>query len=68
MSQVAPKMGRRAATRGPHLHTARTTITTASFVLTALLAILALWQTFDAEACATSDLELAHCQAAVDGG
>jgi hypothetical protein len=50
------------------LHTARTTITTAAFVLTALLTILALWQTFDAEACATSDLELAHCQAAVDGG
>jgi hypothetical protein len=50
------------------LHTARTTITTATFVLAALLTMLALWQTFDADACAASDLELAHCQAAVDGG
>jgi hypothetical protein len=50
------------------LHTARTTITTATFVLTALLTMLGLWQTFDAEACAASDLELAHCQPAVEGG
>jgi hypothetical protein len=45
----------------------RTTTTIAIFGFVVLLAIVALWQTVDGEACAASDLELAHCQTAVDG-
>jgi hypothetical protein len=46
--------------------TRRTTITTASVFLGAMLVVLGLWQTVDVEACAASDLDLAHCQAALD--
>jgi hypothetical protein len=45
----------------------RTTIATAAVFLGAMLVVLGLWQTVDVEACAASDLDLAHCQAALDG-
>jgi hypothetical protein len=45
----------------------RTTIATAAVFLGAMLVVLGLWQSVDLEACAASDLDLAHCQAAVDG-
>jgi hypothetical protein len=44
----------------------RTIIATSAVGFTALLAILGLWGAVDADACAASDLNLAHCQAAVD--
>jgi hypothetical protein len=44
-----------------------TIIATASVFLGALLVVLGMWQAIDSEACAASDLELAHCQAAGDG-
>jgi hypothetical protein len=46
----------------------RTTILTASVFLFAMVVVLGLWQSVDLEACAASDLDLAHCQAAVDAG
>jgi hypothetical protein len=45
----------------------RTVVTAASVTFTALALILASWQAVDAEACAASDLDLAHCSAAGDG-
>jgi hypothetical protein len=48
------------------VETSRTLITTTAVAFGALAAILALWASVDTEACAASDLELAHCQAAVD--
>jgi hypothetical protein len=50
------------------VESSRTIITIAVFGFVVLLAILALWQTVDGEACAASDLDLAHCKAATDGG
>jgi hypothetical protein len=44
----------------------RTIVTTASVGFGALLVMLGMWQAVDAEACASSDLELAYCQAATD--
>jgi hypothetical protein len=48
------------------VESSRTIITITGFGFVVLLAIVALWQTVDGEACAASDLELAHCQNVVD--
>jgi hypothetical protein len=48
------------------VNTSRTLITTSAVGFSALLAILGMWQAVDTEACAASDLDLAHCQAAVE--
>jgi hypothetical protein len=41
--------------------TGRTVLATASVGVSALLAILGLWSSLDHDACAASDLDLAHC-------
>jgi hypothetical protein len=48
------------------MEASRTILAVATVGVTALLAILALWQTVDADACASSDLDLAYCRAAVE--
>jgi hypothetical protein len=46
--------------------TTRMLVATSAVGLLALLAMVALWGAVDTDACASSSLELAHCQAAID--